>query len=886
MAYGRIYRGEFVNTLPGVDNAIVEQTVRIDISDTETGSEPGLEFTGVYSGSGLSILLYPPLADMSPDYATRLALFNEWAAFFVDGMVVHIEGLTGGTVEYNVVTASYNPPLPPPAIATPGSITLTTQQTVLSETHEDGITYTSITEAEIIPLEMAGDPFHISTIDNNEDKFTTIRSKQGTIKIHTNTAIDINTFCEGNDEKFKVDAFVDDLLIKTGYLTIPDMQQEFMPNPNELELTSTDNLGILKEQDTTDFENQLPVGDYRIMNWIAWCLKKTGLSLPINIISSVKHGTGNFTASVQFTGTGMFMSNANSRKFYNGGTFTVTGTSSNNVTFTVTQIGESFIGLAAVVTNTTFATEGPVNATFQDDSSTRVWYDKCYLHSTTFEKGIRELENPYTILQKILTEDSVLFQMNGEWWIVRIDDMQGDADYSIERYDAESIYIETITRDGNKNIGEPDIIAFMNDNPALIPDRSLRTAILNYKYSFPLEFICNIELTRGEFIEDLPDEERDSKGDIPEVGNTDRRVYNVKSYTPECWEYKKGAPVLPQDSDGYVKKYFYNGYEKFSWLYAEPTATSLAYYWQSQDLKRMNAGDKFEISIDVKYGDDLGGGGGHFSITQIVVKLYADDGTTWSLHAESGSDMPDPQPRWEEGDFDVILEFLTWEGDAAATRFDQWNTISWMSAPLPRSGRIQVELWNAFDPHARFKQWDNLRIDYLPLVNGSYGKYTGQRYSVSQTTKNKGKRENEVFVSDAPSAAFKGAIKIPNGTDYNLAYLFTDANHSTPAPFGELQIWSVWNQYRLDNRNWDADFDLLESEEVDAGKYNGVDLINKITLTDTNVNTVNRLCMILHYDMDFHLNTWKGYVASLYNTEVGKVYTDFLEFKYITDDGR
>ena len=57
---------------------------------------------------------------------------------------------------------------------------------------------------EQIDIDLADNPVTIRVVDNNEDKFTPIRSKSCEIRVHTNPNINIITFGSGGDNQYKV----------------------------------------------------------------------------------------------------------------------------------------------------------------------------------------------------------------------------------------------------------------------------------------------------------------------------------------------------------------------------------------------------------------------------------------------------------------------------------------------------------------------------------------------------------------------------------------------------------------------------------------------------------------------------------------------------------
>ncbi len=86
-------------------------------------------------------------------------------------------------------------------------------------------------------------------------------------------------------------------------LVIPDEgRRPFQDPPYDATIKASDGLGLLKSVDLTDFDgSQLTSGEYTGINYIAMCLSKTGLDLPIRIYDHVYHVTmQNRTAGYQF----------------------------------------------------------------------------------------------------------------------------------------------------------------------------------------------------------------------------------------------------------------------------------------------------------------------------------------------------------------------------------------------------------------------------------------------------------------------------------------------------------------------------------------------------------------------------------------------------------
>lgn len=144
-----------------------------------------------------------------------------------------------------------------------------------------------------VDIDLADNPVTIRVVDNNEDKFTPIRSKSCEIRLHTSPNINIMTFGSGGDNQYKVQICMNytDNIIFEGWLSISDLRQDFQPDPNVLVLTSTDGLGFLKDIPLTDYNGNTFRGPNRLADYIAGCLVKTGLDKSLIAEMNVKEST-------------------------------------------------------------------------------------------------------------------------------------------------------------------------------------------------------------------------------------------------------------------------------------------------------------------------------------------------------------------------------------------------------------------------------------------------------------------------------------------------------------------------------------------------------------------------------------------------------------------
>lgn len=148
---------------------------------------------------------------------------------------------------------------------------------------ESGI---AVSPTTIIDLDMADQPCTISTVDNDENKFTVVRSKQAVINIHSREDVGIETFVLGGDNRFYGEIFVGAQVKFRGWVSVADVQEDFLPDPNTIQLTMTDGLKFLGEQPLTGLTNE-----QTILDILQAALLNTGMALRIRVNMNVREST-------------------------------------------------------------------------------------------------------------------------------------------------------------------------------------------------------------------------------------------------------------------------------------------------------------------------------------------------------------------------------------------------------------------------------------------------------------------------------------------------------------------------------------------------------------------------------------------------------------------
>lgn len=728
----------------------------------------------------------------------------------------------------------------------------------------------------VIQLQADANPLVIKVINNDEDKFSPIRAKQAIIqfKSDANQAQDSGTFADSPDNRWYVEIAADGATVFLGFLMLSDIQQDHLPDPNTVVLTASDHLALLKDIPWTKDDLTNPTGKVRIAECIALCLKKTGLSLDIVVINNLRHGSGQITLSSTFTAANdrVAVTPGTSSFFYEGQILTVTGTVSNNIPIIVTDVTETDFGTI----NTVLTDEGPVNATFTDYNSTFHFYDIIYLNATTFEGGSNDesgnnvREDCNTVLNKILGEDCFLTQWQGKWYIMRIDEYDNFNDIYPATFDKDGVFVSFDSPTNfDKSIGATETRRLANADALRRYDRPHRFIKEVFKYQFPAEIICNIDFSRGNVI--TP----------PDLASPD----STATYQLDCWTLRR-LFAQPVTSTAHITRKFVFGTEEQRYATITPKM-GLATPWDflESSAVELSQGDRAEVSVDWKYDSDFAGGA--TQIYPMRIYLLSDAGEYWYWwHPTSNDPLEFYWTNAGASEAERLIPVTVIPDDVDMT---QWATQTVNLGAMPATGKLYIGLnqgqqvsTGGSNQNINFQ---GLQLTYKPYINGSYQLFTGDydqvlRLDAGSFSYNV-RREREVFIRDSPRKEFKGAMFFYNGVAFcltrkwytgNTFALGYPADQTFMHPYGHIQSYAVWNQYRNTNR-------IFSSSVLGLGSM-WVDALDKISLTDSNPNTDNRYFLLISFEQNWKTALWSGVFIEDYNTDIGHDYDDTHSFAY------
>lgn len=286
-----------------------------------------------------------------------------------------------------------------------------------------------------------------------------IRGSVLTFKYINTGAFPITLFTTEDDTKYYAQVAINKpgglaSTIWRGFLLQEDCTDDLVESPNEVVLTFTDGLGLLKDQFFTDLDGELVTGMIALKSVLYYILfGKTGLNLPVRIFCNLFENA---------------MSDRTDDPAYE-------------------PFAQTFIDAS------TFLLTSQTVKDFASGPNAQIVQLK------------DKVQNCYTILQNLLDAwGCTIVQANGYWNIVRWFELkQFDNAIPGTRYDADFTNPTAVTFDNIKLISHPDLEALINTKyqPVnIVPSRQLfrgnEYTRLTYNYVLPYDLLLNQDLSR------------------------------------------------------------------------------------------------------------------------------------------------------------------------------------------------------------------------------------------------------------------------------------------------------------------------------------------------------------------------------------------------------
>jgi hypothetical protein len=865
MPYGLTYKMQFKNA--NFENKLCTVNIHDTLAPTMSGIPYNIAFTflGEFSGNFLREFTFDPLP---------VGTLGIRISFYYD--------LFG-------VETSQSEEFGPTSPVTTTTLAWMYIKKIIFEVKDAGGVYSEVIDlmaasvaiAQVIPIQGGGNPFDITVIDNDEDKYKAIRGKQATIRFISTSTVNLSTFGGTNsfDRRYYIEADVEGRFIFKGYLILDDSSELFLSPRNEVTLTASDGLGRLKDEALTDFDNANPRGSFTIGRLIAYALRKTGLSLPINVVNNIKEeSSAPFLTDIVFQTGASFIAPLSAmykigRRIRITNAVNVTNRINDTIVTTTLLTSGPYAGQMEISFNgitTITVAETLIDARVEDVDSHL--YNRILLNAKTFEAEINTSVDSYQALETMLGESCFVTQEKGEWWIYRIDELARQDAAIVNLYDENGTWVaknDPIAY--NKLVKRTTPIYFSEKQTQVTLARPYKFIKHTFRYDFPRELVCNIDFARG-------------AGDVPDFNNADQTI----DKTLECWQFlREGSPSTGANLDnapsagsiGVLRMKYEYGYEKSRYLVTE-LASGFRHYFKSDGI-RVKQIDKIDINVDWRLDNDEA----VTNVDMVHVRLIADDGTIWDW----ALDGPSGAQSWVQKLNTEVVFNANWSDDVSGEDTTEWRTIGSESKPIPRTGTLYIRL---VVMNATYQVWfSNLQINYTPFVNGSYHKYKGHYFKITQTAnaeKYSPIREKTIGIGDAPDVKTKGAMLLADGSNYFLAGRFFDETlwpdfvpFTEYQPYGQIIAYDVFNQYNREFRTFRASLQGLTSDAQDAqGRADLPGLTHRYQFGDQSQHTLNKRFQMIAFDQNMSKCGWTGTAKEVFDSGIDKVLTG-LEFKYL-----
>lgn len=530
-----------------------------------------------------------------------------------------------------------------------------------------------------------------------------------------------------------------------------------------------------------------------------------------------------------------------------------------------------------------------MNDTWMEESQTSFHpaCDVIYLDMKTFEKDIDEAVDCYQALEIIFSKRLSITQSNDGWYISNIDERTGNSVYRF-RFDYLGNFIEQMpTITANQIIGRTEIMKFRDKDAIVTFSRPHKFVRLTYNYDLPKEIIDNIDFSRGALNLILS---------APNV-TIDGKTYYQAKYNIDDWTALVGSGGIPglgttSTTNNYIRRLFSDSnrtYEVYRYLVIEHTLSGGVFFVKSQKIY-INAQDKFNISVDARFESDVFGSGTTYGRETIQVRLFADDGTYYTLHGGSSSN---PTPEWvpTNSSFSINTKYISQDGFLSED-LSQWKTSSAEAPPIPKDGYLEILLiHNQSSTYQVDRYFANLQFDYIPFLNGSYSKYSGHANKIKQADFYKANLDEQMTLGDSPRVAFKGAMFKLVGGKYVLTERWYAAgdllNQGIVPPFPpgdvylhpliHLQSYAFWNQV---NRQMVEVNGSVHNLKLNTSNIPDVVDIYQINAATTLVQ--NKYFVPSDIEQVFDEGKWKVTLLEVYDTTKGKDFSTPSEFRYLS----
>jgi len=746
-------------------------------------------------------------------------------------------------------------------------------------------------------LEGSDNAIILESVDADDDKTKVIKGRRLTCGFLstdeipgavTTLANNADTFSDGDEDDYMVQLNISSgpgTIPFNGSLVLDDNTEAFQPTPNPVRLYASEGLGSLKNLPLRESDDDVPVGHFRLIDYIYLCLNRISSGYDTYIAMNLyeKSRFRKLSANFNVTATDKFRIPYDQLGFLtNGDTIEITGsTLGNNGSYTI--IGITINGTTSIdiqVSTSTFTFETTEVWIFISNNHT--FWD-IMLDATTFETDVNERDDCLTVLNKILDAFGcfMAFADTGSaygWYIIRWDEYDrittGTSTLKFAKFRFDSLFLGYVDIDVDKTITHDQDALYegyrlSQDNAVKRFQRRWKSIAHIYKFEQPREVPCNSAFLRGAVDDD---------------------VLPLKTYDPECWTLRRGVPGAYNSTSIEMKiavHFDANDNEDDRYLYLTPEGSSAGSstdqtYAESQGID-VRAKGKFEASVNWRLESNA-----DFGANYNVMRIYlrGTDGSDWLLGNTTIADPTTPLKWWDTSGFTVNTGAGGIDIDFTLIEETEWQTQTIEETPeIPVDGKIYIWLnqinQTGVAEDDQTINYSDLRFTYFAYINGTYHKITAQENKVTGDTNSRKNIEHEMFLGDSPELIFKGALKKFDGTNYVLTETWNyyhDPTVLTDSKLAKHIVYGWWNQYRKTRTVIETDIQGLAANDI----IDIPSMVNRWKIIHGGQE--NKKFMLTSFrNMNFANCGWNGVFVETSDADGDRNYDDTFEFKYIQE---
>lgn len=521
-----------------------------------------------------------------------------------------------------------------------------------------------------------------------------------------------------------------------------------------------------------------------------------------------------------------------------------------------------------------------------------------YMQMKTFEKDFNEAVSCYAALEIICSYHLSIKQFNGQWWVENIDEKTSNSAY-LFRFDYTGAYVDQPTPTTYiQQIGKTQPLKLINKDAVLSYVRPYKFIKLTFNYQYPKEILDNIDFSRG--VTTIGSSVSVTLSDYIEgaTGTGYLQKYAVEDWTVGRYAVNNETSIASTTVSPYIVKIFSDSnltyeltrYVVVPWTDRGYFTDSLPSVYLRSNSVLVEAGDKGVVSVDYKFNVNTVGD----YVNTVGLILKGDNGKfyvgtsqgLWVDTAVYGTSLVS------------LYQYFALSAPKYTSSADKikWQTYGLEMPPVPVGGELYFYLsaganhGGTGNPDAHFT---NLQFTYIPKINGSYSKYSGQSSKIEQSGNYKANIDDRISMSDSPKKLFNGAMFKLIAGKYVLTQRWFSGGDLlnqgiTPPypppdsylhPFGHLQAYAVWNQF---NRR------MIEISGTVKGLRLGTstvpDLIDTYKIdatTDAGTQvTTDKEFMPVGLEHEFENEEWNTTISETADSTIPKDFTTPLKFKY------